>query len=398
MRPVLVLCIACAGICSQSALAADTYFVPEVSVKAEHHTNLDLTTAPADGISGYSGLVSGVFGLRTPRSVTEVRPRIEYIDFPARDETQRTNGYLDFNSRYSYLRSSWNLIGNYRQESTFEAQRNDAEYDEFDPNDPTVETTSRTSLISKDRTRIQLRPSFNHKFTERVGAEVTALYQTVKLDSEVQDGNVEYDYLSVNGSVLWTLNPRTELGTGIYGARYDGDDNDQVSSTGLALGLRHSWSQTFSGSATLNFERTDIDSAIPGADEESNNVGVDVALVRVGQISRLRFNGGRTFIPSSAGSRTVLDQFRLQYSRNLTQRLNLLLAGRASRTRVQGVSNSDDDRDYVVGSTELSWNLTRQWYLNAGYSYSWREYRVEDDYSDDHLLTVGVRYLGMRPQ
>lgn len=394
-----VLCsIACIAGFGERAVAADAYFIPELSLRGEHHTNLELTTEPSDSISGYTAQASGIFGLRTPRNVTEVRPRVEFVDFPARDETRRTNGYLDFNSQYNDLRSSWAVVGSYWRETAYEAERTEAQFDEFDPNDPSVETPSRTTLISETRTRIQLRPSFNYKWTERVGFEVKGLYQTVNLDSEVVDENVEYEYLFATGGLTWALNPKTQLSTGVYGAEYDSDDDAQVSAKGVALSLGHDWSQTFSGYAALNFERTDIDNVAPLEDEESDNFGIDVGLVRTGQVSRLRFSGGRTYTPSSAGSRTVLDQVRVQYSRSLRVRWGMLVAARAFRSRDQGVANADDDRDYATLNTELSWNMTQRWSLNGGYTYTWKKFRADSEHSEDHMVFVGIRFQGLRPQ
>jgi hypothetical protein len=319
------------------------------------------------------------------------------VNFPAREETRRTNQYLDVNGQYDNLRSRLGFVGSYWKQTTYEAQQQDAKFDDFDPNDPSVETPSRNSLLSESRTRIQLRPSFDYSFSQKIGVEVNALYQTVKLDSEGQDGNSEYDYLSLDGSVVWSLDQRNELATGVYGAQYDGDEGGKVNAKGINLGLRRTWTPTFAGFANVNVEETEVEGATSAEDDKSTNWGMNIGISRTGEISRLRLTAGRTFTPSSGGSRTIVDQVRAQYSRKITERMNFLGALRANRIREQDSIDSDNDRDNATGSLELSWNATRTWSLIGGYTYSWREFKSDSASSHDHVLSVGVRYLGLTP-
>lgn len=381
---------------SDAGAAVDAYFVPQVSARGEYHTNIDLVAeGPKDNVTGYSGLASAVMGWRSQRNITELRPRIEYYDYQDRNELQRTTGSLEFKNQYASQRSEWELVGGYRRHTAYEAQRVEATYDEFDPDDPTVSLPGRTVLASETRTRIQVRPGYTYKFSERLGAEVGALYQSERFSAG--SDSVDYNYLTGTASMLWGVAPRTQLGTGVYLTDYDGENADQVQSIGGTLGLNHRWSQTLTLGANLKYEQTEVDNVESGINDNLNNWGVELSLVKSGQISSLRFDAGRTFNPSSVGSRTTLDQVRVQYSTNFRPRWTYLAAVRGFRTRDAEKVQSGEDRDYASAYTQLAWNVTRTWSVSAAYSYYWRKY-VNAEGAYDHMVTLGVTYRGLRPQ
>lgn len=383
------------------AFAADTYFVPELTVGGERHTNVDLNPTPtpdSKGIIGYSGNASAIFGARTQRSVTEVRPRVQYYDYPKRDELKRTNEFLDIKSGIETLRSDFEIVGSYRKQTTYEAQLLNPEFDDFDPNDPNVDTPSRRSLISEDRTRIQVRPTYSHKFTERLGTDLYVGYETMRFDSEGESTSVDYDYLWGGGLLTWDFGPKTKVGAGMYGAEYKGEDADQVHSSGLEMGIEHKWSPILFGTAKINVERTEIESITDG-EGSTNDWGLQLGMVRNGQISQLRFDVERSFSPSSVGSRTVLDQIRLQYSHRFTPRWFFVGAVRGYRSRLQGRNANDgEDRDYASAYVQMGWNVTRTWSVSGGYSYYWRKFAIQGDDANDQIVSLGITYKGLRPQ
>lgn len=397
----VAICYAAVGtVWVAPALAVDGYFIPQVQLEAEHHSNIDINDSSVEdsSIYGYTALASGIFGLRTQRNVTELRPRIQFSDYPDRREYRRTNSYLDLNSRYHSLRSDWSINASYRRQDTLDAERTEAQYDDFDPNDPSIDTPARNSLLTQTRTFIQVRPTYVYRFSERVGTEFSAYYQTVKLDSEAQTSNVDYDYVLATGSLLWELSPRTQLGTGVYGSKYQSDNDDVINAKGVKLDVRHNWTQTFSGHVSVDVERADLEYRNSSLNETKDGWGLEFGLVKSAQISQIRLTGGRSFTPSTSGARTTVDQLRIQYTRNLTQRFDMLVAARGYRTRFQGSVASDDDRDYLTGDVELNWNVTRTWYVGGGYSYINRKYLAGDENGTDHQFTLGIGYRGLRPQ
>jgi hypothetical protein len=62
------------------------------------------------------------------------------------------------------------------------------------------------------------------------------------------------------------------------------------------------------------------------------------------------------------------------------------------------MANSEDDRDYATLNTELGWDMTQKWSLTGGYTYSWRKFRTDAEHSEDHMVSVGIRYTGLSPQ
>ena len=53
------------------------------------------------GIYGYTAGAEAILGVRTPRSTSELRPRIRYQTFPAEQQFNRTQGWLDLNSEFN---------------------------------------------------------------------------------------------------------------------------------------------------------------------------------------------------------------------------------------------------------------------------------------------------------
>ena len=380
------------------ALAADRYFVPQVELDFIHHTNPELISNSSSA-SGYLADASAILGLQSPRSKSELRPRIQYENYSSRSELRHVNQYIDLNSYYNLQRSQWTLVGSYSRENSFAAQSTPAAYDSFDPNDPTIDSTGRIAVISQTYSRVQVRPGFSHSWNERFGTEVNALYQQLRFDTAIASTDaVNYNYLQGDAGMFWNLRPLTRVSAGLYAAKYESvNQPDTTTARGASVEFGHNWSRTFSGTFTTNVERTKQDNAGLAQDDESTNWGADVAVMRKGQIDALRLNAGRTFSPSGAGARVTVDQVRVQYSRNFKPLWSYQVAVRAFRTRESGTASAGNDRDYMTGSVQLNRELTRTVYLTGNYSISRQKY-VTSDSTQDRVLTLGIGYRGLDPQ
>ncbi|MGE0114254.1 MAG: hypothetical protein AB7T07_05150 [Steroidobacteraceae bacterium] len=391
------------GMAVTSALAADGYFIPEIELNAQHQSNPEMYSDNTSSATGYLANASGIFGLRSPRSVTELRPRVVYNEYSNRKDLRQVNEYADLNSQFTSLRGELNLIANYARENSYAAQRTSAVYDTFDPNDPTVDATGRISLISETRTRIQARPSFIYRFSERMGADIGAFYQAVNSNADSSGSTVDYRDVEGYGSLFWSWTPQTQFGAGVYGTKYQTDDGSDVTTgRGVSFQLDQKWSKTFSGMLAFNLEKTKVvhDDHVGALEEETfNSWGAEFNLRRKSQLGDLRFNLGRTFSPSSGGARTTLDQIRLQYYRSFKPRLAYLIAVRGFRNREQGVvaAASNNARDYATGYLQLTWDMTRTWYLTGGYAHYWQKYVVSEAKSQDRVFTLGIGYRGLGP-
>lgn len=388
-----------AVVLAPAASAQDAYYIPELEISAEHHTNLDLRDGVQgeESVEGYFADVGVILGLRGQRGSTEMRPHALFQRYPDRDDLDETNLYFDLRSQYESQRSRFTLLGRYSDESEYRAEIADAGFDDFDPNDPVVDQSGQLRRLSDKRDRLQLRPEFRHMFTQRVGAGIGALYQTVNFDSDLGLDRTDYDYQEVDGYLLWVTGPRSNLLTGAYAARYQAEDGlNDTDSVGLSGELEFRWSQTFTGNLALVAEQTTVE--LPGSvEDESNNWGLTFGLTRTLQVSQLRFNVGRSFSPS-AGARSEVDQVRVQYDHKLSPRLQFTTAARAYRRRAQGDLLGGTDRDYARGQIGLRWNMTQTLYLGTDYSYIRQKSEGAPDDRTDHVFAVRVGFRGLQPQ
>ncbi len=383
-----------------TALGADGYFIPEVEAGGIHQTNPEWATENPSSATGYLAYAGGIFGVRSPRNITEFRPRVEYYDYSSRPELRNINGYADLNSHYSSLRGEWTLIASYSRENSYNAQQTSAEYDQFDPNDPTVDSTGRITLLSEVSTRIQARPSFSYRFSERFGTEVNLFYQTMDSNTDAGGSIVDYRDASAQGSLFWNWSPQTMLAAGVYGANYRTDDGSNVTTgQGVSFMLDKKWSETYFAGLAFNVEKTKVElTGLP--DDTSTTWGGEFNFRRKWQLGDLRLNMGRTFGPSSGGARTALDQVRLQYYRNFSPRWTYLVAVRGFRNRVIGgvtTSVTSLNRDYATGYLQLNWEMTRTWYLTGAYSHYWQQFVGSGATSRNDVLTLGIGYRGLGP-
>ena len=401
LRPREVsLVLAAMAFGTSAAQAQDFYFVPDVNLRAEHHTNLELNINPTadESTQGYIADVAATFGWRGPRGRTEIMPRLQFQEFPEREDLASTNQYLNLRSNYSTLKGQWGLVARYDVKDDYNAQSAPAGFDEFDPEDPVVDESGRIVLLSEQRTRVQVRPSYTHKFTERFGAQVSAVYQTVDFDVEGTLSRVNYEYVQGDAGLLWGLGPLTELATNVYTSKYQADDGSNYTyGVGGEFELEHRWTQTVRGTAAVWFENSEVDEA--GVIDKGTFWGFNFGVVTQGEVSQLRATLGRDLSPTGSGSRSMIDEVRVQYDRNFTQRWQWITALRAFRTEAQGDNvSSNNNRDYARAETELRWRITPTWYVGGGYTYAWQEYETSIDSQSESIYILKVGYLGLPPQ
>ncbi len=401
LRAPCVVAFAVGCVLAHTAYAAvDGYFIPEAELRAEHHSNIDVAGSDPSidsEIDGYIAALGGTIGARSTRGLTEIRPHVEYQNYPDRDELTETNAYLDLSSLYTFQRDRVSLVGHYSRENDVSAQIPNAAFDRFDPNNPVDGSNSPIALTSEITTRIQLRPEYVHSFTERVGAGLRGLYQTVNFDSDSTTTRRDNDYGQLEGFLSWKLDQRTELRTGVYGTNAETDDKtSKTNATGLSAQLQRTWSPSMSGFVMLNAERTKVENAGTSS-ESSNSWGLMVGGYRYTPLSRSTLSAGRSLSPSYSGSRVVVDEVRVQYDRDLTERLIWSTALRTYRSRAQG-REDDQDTDFARGDLELRWRMTPTIYVGGGYSYVWQEFTVANKTGHDNQFLVRIGYLGLPPQ
>lgn len=389
------------GLPAGSAAAADTYVQPRVDLRVENNDNFYLTpggSADSD-IYGYIADAQALIGIATPRSDTSMRPRVRFQEYPDSDEMERFEAFFDLRSRYTWERSEFLLLGKYDRQDSHNADQPTAEFDPLDPTDP-ANPGSATSLVGETRNRFEIRPEYKHDVTERVRLGVDGTYEVVRYDSDAVSTNTEYDYAAAGGSVRWKLTPVSGVNFGAYASKYEArDDSTDTDAYGGEVGYDYRWSEVTGVEVSVFYEQNDITNFQPVRSEDSTSGwGGGVTAYRKGEVSEWRLTAGRTFIPTGDGGKAESDQFRVQYDRDLRERLSFRGGARYEARTMLDDGRAGNDRDYARVDLRLEWLLAPTWYINGGYSYIWQDRESDSGSADNNRLFIGFGYRGLKRQ
>ncbi len=393
-----------AGLCvAGAASGADTYFQPNLEAVSEYHSNWDLTPDPEgtlrdQTVMGFRADLGANWGIRTQRSDTRLRPTLRLQEVPDRDDLGRLSGSLSLQNSYRWQRSQWGVVGSYSREDASRAQIIDAGFDDFDPEDPIVDGTARLVVAAEKVNRLQVRPSFTHALSQKVDIETGALWYSTERDSPVPSRELDAKAWGVQGGVRWGMRPRTSAALGTYYARYEAQ-NDLNTTTGVGVSARveHEWTPVLRGELSVDVEQTEVDAANLGRDKFTS-IGPSAQIIRRGQVGEWRLVAGRTFSPTSYGTRSNVDQVRFELRRAVRPLLDMRLSLRGLRTRAQGEGlTGSSDRDYARGDLELTRRLSRTLYVRGSYSYVHQEYKDDVSGASGHIVQLGFGYRGLAP-
>ena len=230
-------------------------------------------------------------------------------------------------------RGDFGIIGRYARQDSYNAETPGGSFDPLDPSFGDNPDSGR-ARVEQTRDRFQLQPTFSYEVTERARIGITADYQAVRYDSDGVPTDLDYDYAVLDGSATWSLNSVSDLTVGAYASNYQAmtDSLGDVSETdayGGRVGYGYRWSDVNGVEAELFYESNDVTDLV-GARSEFSTSGWGGSLIAYHrqEVSEWRFSVGRTFQPTSDGRKAEFDQFRLQYDRDLSQRLKFLGAAR----------------------------------------------------------------------
>lgn len=383
------------------APAADVYWRPDFEARVEADTNRDLATRDEleDEMAGYQINLGLTWGRATPRSETRIRPRVRFQDYPDRDDLQRLEQFLEFDTRYRSPRSDFALFGGYSRRDAYTSELVEADFDEFDPDDPVVSQTTRL-VLDNTRTRYQLRPRYTYQLSERTGLQAAVTAEVVDYESEGTTSQVDFSFWQVDGTWVRQLDPRSKLSFGPYYSRYEArDDTTESDAYGLVVNWDREWTQRLRGGLTFRVERNEWTRTLPAPAEETETAwGAVLNLESRGEISLWRVNLGRQITPTGSGTKANLDQLRVAYHRSLSPRLTSISAVRLLRVRSQTDFARGDDRDYARLELGLQWAMTRTLFIGTGYEFTWREFTQEGEDALNNAVYVSLKYEGLPPQ
>lgn len=380
-----------------TAVAADVQTRPNVDLRLEQNDNIDLNPGGSvDGdVLGYIANMELVFDIATPRGETSLQPRIKIQEYPDRDDFERIESFFDLRSRYKWERSDFDFDGYYSRQDTYNS-------DTPSGDDPGGNPDTGALVIGEVRTAVALKPTFEHRVTERTSIGITADYETARYDSDDVQTKTDYDFGELEAYLSWALSPASDLSLGGFASRYETrDNNEETDAIGWRFGYTHRWSERDGIEAALLYERDDTTQFLPVALEQTtSNWGGEVSAYRTFERSELRVTAGTTFVPTGDRGKSESNHFLMQYDRMLTERLSFKGAA-----RYDSLSSLDDlgggtNRDYARADLSLRWFISPTWYLGGGYSYIWedRETSTSDAHNNKLFINFGYQALDRQSQ
>src|SRR5688572_19745924 len=118
--------------------AQQSYFIPSVEMSVEQHTNQELTPVAelSDDSTAYIATVEALWGRRTERVDTSLRPRIRVQEYPVREGIDPIEAFLDFQTLHKTLRGEYGLTAGFARQDSFHAEYGEAGFDDADPEAP----------------------------------------------------------------------------------------------------------------------------------------------------------------------------------------------------------------------------------------------------------------------
>lgn len=401
-----VVAAALGALVAGPALAAQTYVVPRIELRAEHNDNFGLAVQdnPDSSVFGIILDAEALIGIATPRSQTTLRPRVRLQEYPDLDDLELMDNFtpveafLDLRSNYRWQRADLEWYGRFQRQDSYNVENPGGAFDPLDPGAGDA-ANGAGARVGATRTRFQLRPTFRYRATERTQLGLSAEYQAVNYSSEGEDERLDYDYWVADGFVTWKLSPLSDITAGAYVARYETQDHiSETETVGGRLGFAHLWSESTGIQAEIFHESSDITDFVPVRTDSTNSGwGATVSAFHQREVSEWRFSAGRRFVPSDDARKAEIDQFRLQYDRDLSQRLRFKGALRYETRNSPLPTARSDDRDFARVDLSIEWQMAQKWYLAGGFSHILVDRAQAAGSASNNKVFVGFGYRGLQP-
>ncbi|MGH8222659.1 MAG: hypothetical protein ACREQZ_06770 [Woeseiaceae bacterium] len=397
-KPFSRIVLAASALAPMTVCAANVYTQPQVDLRVEHNDNFNLspTNDPDSDVYGYIADLATLVGIETPRSNTSLRPRVRLQEYPDRKDFENFEGFFDIASQYRGQRGNADVRASFSRQDVYNTETPTGDFDPIDPGGGEVPEAG-PIIAGETRTKFDVEPTFEYKITERTRFGAGVLLSSARYDADGPTTKIDYDYGVFRSSLTWAVNPASDITVGAYTSRYETvDDIQETDAVGGMLGYAHRWSERTGIEARIYHEENDTTVFLPAPTENStSNFGGEMTAYRRGEVSYWQLALGRAFIPTGDGGKSVFDQFRLEYERQLSPRLDF--RGVARYDSRSGLDETDIslERDYARVDVSLKWFMTPTWYIGGGYAYIWVDRELAIGSGENNKLFLNFGYRGL---
>jgi len=370
-------------------------FSPQLAFGAEYDDNSQLSVR-TDNIVQLEGLlVEGRVDLRYDSETTQFlfTPIVlgrNYSDEPDFDSTR-----ISIRSRFEHdtPKNRFAIDGRFDQDTVRNAERADQDLDEEDPDNIPDDDTGLV-LLTGDRDRWAIRPSWTYRWTDISSTRVSVDYRDVTYDDvlifldDYTDLTLAANYQRrFTDRTAWIVNGAVRRYEAVDGAavfenyRVDLSLNSQLTPTSRLLARV--------GVESVERTETGLSETVP--------VG-ELTFIRQLETIRLLAQYRRSVSSSGAGRMAERDAINLNLTRQLHDRFSTGIGVRAyiSNPITFGPNEVAFSRDYVQLTARFTWNISRTFAFQTSYRYTIlnREILGESANSNQVLMWLIFRPAG----
>ena len=373
---------------SMPVQGAEWIIDPQVRAAASFDDNATLSfrTDNEESISGYILEGSARFAYRSEVTDFFVTPILRFRDYgdPRFDEEEQ---FVRMQFARETQRNDFNVRANYDREAVRTAERSDAELDAEDPDEIRDEGTGRVFLQGR-RERIELIPTWRYRVTDASTFSMRLSYRDIQYENKFAGLLNDYSNGRANVAYQRAWSPRYSAVVGGTYRLYKPDGREEVTSYGLRAGVIGDLSENTRLRVLAGFETVENDIG----ESVRKPVG-DVSLTRRLQTITLLAQYRRTISGGGSGTVSSRDEINLNLTRRLNERISAGLGVRAYATNaLEGDVVNFDERDYVQLRAQFVWNLSRTWFIDANYRYTFINREIIGESANSNEVTIWLSY------
>lgn len=373
--------------------AVNWNYDPRVEVGGTYDDNYLLGEVPADQTAVAGPFVDALVALHgaSPRNDFVLTPEVHSTLYPGNSEDQSTDGYLNAIDTFETLTTHTVLKGSYANQTIAAADFLPADFTGVGLGEPVISNSGVVEHLERQQ-NLQLDPSSTIRISDRGHIDLSADYYRAWF-SQSLPGQVGFQSVTGSAGVGYEASQLSVLSLrgsytdfmpqgGLPGARHGGIDGewDYTESSILRVYVRAGAGLTngtvSSGSGTSQVTLTDFEGGV-GAHWKYQVTDVVVDLMR-------------TALPSSFGVLVNQDELRLRVTRRFTPMIAGFVAVRGIRTVAAETETTVPNRAYATGSAGFEWRITRDYSLEASYTYSWQKFQDDPLHADSNTVGLSI--------
>ena len=277
--------------------------------------------------------------------------------------SEREEQRLTFNWLRNFQTGASNTQFDFSRQDLFSSELRDIT---LDPDEVPIDDTTDTGIVDQDttRTRFQFRQDFAKGIGLRDEVLFAAQYRDISYDETGATTRVDFTDALLGAGWRRALSERTDVVLMAGVERYDGDNGVTVDSVGAELGFDFAVSETAALFVQAGYQNSESETETQDLGSDSQFI-FSIGAEKSTEVTRYAIDLGRNVRPTGQGGVTTETGLSLFMDRQLSERMRFG-AGVAAFQQERNVTLSPgNDRDYVTGKLQLSYQLSRQWSIEA---------------------------------